>query len=150
MAIDYRLTIGGATLIDDVAARAFPEPAERPAGTASLASADLSERYGFAVSLYTDRNGYLEAEADDGMWEWEPAEFVSMMFRVEKTVAGNRAVIPMLIAVRRLLDSGPEDVALDLNGSWLLLTRIAGTLTRYKQAAWWARYPSADRIIHAG
>jgi hypothetical protein len=140
MAIEYRLTLAGATPISEIAARAFPDPADRPEGTPSLLAADLDLRFGFQVTVYADENGYVEAESDEEMWIWEPEEFASMTFRMDKDAEPVSALTAMLAAVRRVLDTGTEDASLDLNGSWLLLTRTGGVTMKHKLADWWAVY----------
>ncbi|GLW34648.1 SitI3 family protein [Actinoplanes regularis] len=147
MAIEYRLTTAGSTPLREVAARAFPDPAETPDGTSGLLVADLHDRYGFGVTIYAGENGYIEAESDGSRWEWEPAQFVSTTFRMGKEIDLERALTAMLHAVKRLLDSGAEDVALDLNGNWLLLTRVNGVITKHKRDGWWEVHGVVDPII---
>ncbi|GIE91320.1 SitI3 family protein [Actinoplanes regularis] len=149
MALEYRLTIARATTITDLAVRAFPDPAERPQGSPSLLVADLYDRYGFEVTIYAGQNGYRSAESDDGMWEWKPAEYISMSFRMDKTAHPSQTLPAMLAAVKRVLDSGAEDVALDLNGNWLLLTRVNGVITKHKRDGWWEVHGVVDPIIPA-
>jgi hypothetical protein len=49
----------------------------------------------------------------------------------------------MLTAVRRVLDTGPEDATLVLNGDVLLLTGFHGTLHKHHRTTWWAANPAA-------
>ncbi|BCY13174.1 SitI3 family protein [Actinoplanes sp. L3-i22] len=140
MAIEYRMIVAGSTPVREIATRAFPDPDERPIGTPPLLTADLKDKYGFGVTLYAGTDGYLEAETDDGMWEWEPTQFVRITFHMSKHGEMGPALAAMLAAVGRVLDSGSEDTSLDLNGSWLLLTRMGGVITRHKQAGWWEVY----------
>jgi hypothetical protein len=55
-------------------------------------------------------------------------------------------VVNMLTVVRRVLDSGPEDCALILNGDVLLLARFDGVLVKHRRS-WWDSYPGADDVI---
>jgi hypothetical protein len=144
MATEYQLTLAGSTPAE-VAARALPEP-DRPTGTPQLLAADLYERYGFELTIISGRNGYFDAESDNGMWEWEPAAYVVVTFRMEKSAESDRAVGAMLLIVRRVLHTGPEDAALVLNGNWLLLTRLEGVLVKHRES-WWKSYPAADDLI---
>src|SRR5687767_6061253 len=126
MATEYRLILAGGTPVDQVAERALPEPDERPTGTPPLLAADLYQRYGFELTVRAARNGYFDAESDQGMWEWEPDTYVAVTFRMDKEADPDWPVVDMLTIVRRLLDTGSEDAALVLNGNWLLLTRFGG------------------------
>lgn len=146
MATEYRLILAGSTPVEQVAGRALPEPDERPAGTAPLLAADLYDRYGFEVTIRAGQNGYFDAESDNGMWEWEPASYVAVTFRMEKNDDSDRALIAMLAVVRRLSDSGSEDAALVLNGNWLLFARFGGVLVKHRRT-WWETYPVADELI---
>jgi hypothetical protein len=144
MALEYRLTLAGTTPVNQVAERALPTPEERPTGTAPLLSADLYERYGFAVTIRAGQNDYMEVESDDGMWEWKPNEYVSVLFRLDKLADRAPAVINVLTVVRRILSSGTEDAALVLNDNVLLLTRFGGVLVKHRRDEWWDNYPGAD------
>jgi hypothetical protein len=148
MATEYRLTLAGSTPVGYVAERAMPTPAERPTGTPPLLAADLYDRHGFELTILAGRNGYLDAESDSGVWEWEPASYVDVTFRMEQNAESDRAVGNMLLVLRRLLDTGSEDAALVLNGNWLLLTRFDGVLVKHRES-WWGSYPAADDLIPA-
>ena len=147
MSIEYRLTIAGNVPVNLVAERAFPDPSERPTGTASLLSADLYDRSGFGVTIRADHNGYVEIESDQGIWEWEPETYLDLTFRMDKDADPNWAVINMLTVVRRVLATGPEDIAFTFNIDSLLLTRFDGTLVKHNRGGWWANYPGADQLI---
>jgi hypothetical protein len=145
MATEYRLTLAGSTPVE-VAERALPDPVERPTGTPRLLAADLYDRYGFGLTVLGGQQGYLDAETDHGLWEWEPATYVDLTFRMEKNADSDRAVVAMLPVLRRVLQTGPEDAALVLNGNWLLLTRIDGVLVKHR-ASWWESHPAAADLI---
>jgi hypothetical protein len=147
MSIEYDLTLAGGSPIDQVAARAFPDPHERPAGTAPLLSADLRTRYGFNVAVLPDDRGYVEAQSDDGRWVWEPEPCVSLGFRLDKSEDLDGAVTSMLAAVRRVLDSGPEDAAFTFDNDLLLFTRLDGVFTKHRRATWWDHYPVANQLF---
>jgi hypothetical protein len=147
MATEYRLTLAGSTPLVEVAERALPEPDERPVGTPQLLSADLHDRYGFEVILRAGRNGYLDAESDSGLWVWEPDEYVSVRFRMEKNADSDRATVNMLLAVRRILLTGPEDAALVLDGNYLLLNRVGGVLVKHRRETWWQSYAAANDLF---
>ncbi|WP_433718047.1 SitI3 family protein [Actinoplanes sp. CA-051413] len=147
MATEYRLTLAGSTLPVLIAERALPEQDERPTGTPQLLAADLSERYGFEVTVRAGQNGYFDAETDTGMWEWEPAAYVAVTFRLDKDAEPDRAVGAMMLIVRRLLQTGPEDAALVLNGNWLLMSRFGGVLVKHRRDKWWKTYAAADDLI---
>ena len=144
MAIDYDLTLAGSPPVERVAERAFPEHGERPVGTAPLLSAALP---GFGVTVLAGAAAYLDVATDQGSWEWEPATYVTIGFRLDKLTDRSRAVIDMLTVVRRVLASGPEDAALVLNGDILLLTRLDGILTKHHRDTWWSNYAGADDLI---
>ena len=147
MATEYRLTLAGSTPAEQVAERALPDPVDRPTGTPHLLAADLYDRYGFEVTVRAGENGYYDAESDNGMWEWEPAAYVAVTFRLEANADSDRALVAMVLAVRRVLQTGPEDVALVLNGNWLLLTRCDGVVVKHRRDKWWGTYAAANDLI---
>lgn len=147
MATEYRLTLAGNTPVEQVAQRALPDPEDRPTGIPPLLAADLYDRYGFEVTVRAAANGYFDAESDNGMWEWEPAAYVAVTFRMEQNADSDRALVNMLLTVRRVLRTGPEDAALVLNGNWLLLTRLGGVLVRHRRDKWWDTYAAANDLI---
>ncbi|MEV4706551.1 SitI3 family protein [Actinoplanes sp. NPDC049316] len=147
MALEYELTLAGATSLEELAERALPDPAERPAGTESPLFVDLFERYGFAVWVSAGRNGYVDVETDSGAWEWEPDFYVSVTFRMDKFADSSWKVTNMLTVVRRVLGSGPEDAVLVLNSDVLLLTRFDGVLSKHRRNEWWDHYAGANDIV---
>ena len=147
MAIEYRLILADTNAVEKVAERALPNNEERPAGATTPLKAGLQERYGFDVSFRAGQNRFFDAESDTGMWQWEPARAVWLTFWMAKDAETNEPLVNMLTVVRRVLDTGSEDAALELNGNWLLLTRMDGTLTKHHRESWWDHYPGAnDRI----
>ena len=147
MSIDYRLTLAGPTPVEQVAARAFTEPAERPTGTVPRLFAALQEEYGFDVTVYAGKDGYLDAASDNGQWEWEPEAYVSVTFTLDKSADRDRAVENLSAVVRRILITGAEDAAFDLNGDILLFTRFDGALVKHNRDSWWSRHAAADQLI---
>ncbi|NMO50989.1 hypothetical protein HH310_07265 [Actinoplanes sp. TBRC 11911] len=135
------MVLAGSTLADQVAERSLPDPAERPLGPGPLLSADLVGRYGFLLTVRAGQNGYVEVAADDGVWVWEPKEYVSVNFRLDSSADLQQPVINMLTVVRRILDTGAEDAALVFNADILLLTRLHGVLREHHRDSWWAHYP---------
>ena len=147
MSLDYRLTLAGAIPVEQIAERALPSPDERPTGTAPLLSVRLAERYGFDVSVHAGRNGYVDALSDNGEWEWEPADYVDVSFHVDKVTEMDVVAINLLTVTRRVLNSGPEDAALVLNGDILLLARFQGALVKHNHEKWWSYYPVAEQLF---
>jgi hypothetical protein len=147
MALEYELTLAPATSVEEIARRALPDPAERPTGTPPLLSAGLVERYGFGVTVLAGLEGYVEAATETGRWEWEPAAYVSLTFRMDKFADPSWEVTNMLTIVRRVLDSGTEDAALVLNGNELLLTRFDGESAKHGRHDWWQTYAGANDLI---
>lgn len=147
MALEYRLTLAGDTPVGEVAERAFPEPSERPIGIAPQLTADHKQAYGFDVTVQAGRDGYLDLETDDGSWEWEPASYVRVAFRLDKFADARWAVTNVLTVVRRVLDTGPEDATFDFNGDLLLFARRDGELTKHRRETWWERYSSGSQLI---
>ena len=145
MAIEYRLTLEGTTPVEQVAQRALPDPQERPTGTPPLLSVNLDQRYGFALTVRAGQNGYVEVESDHGMWEWEPQDYVAVTFRLSNEADTEWAVVDMLTIVRRLLETGPEDATLVLNGDYLLLRRVHGALIKHRES-WWNNYNVANML----
>lgn len=137
MATEYQLMIAARLPVEQVAERAFPSVEMRSVGPSSPLGADLRDEYGFGVTIHAGQNGYLEAESDDGMWEWDPEDYVMVTFHVREESMTGPPLIAMLAAVGRVLETGSEDLSLDLNGSWLILTRIDGVVARHKVAEWW-------------
>ena len=142
MALEYKLTLAGSTP-QQVAERAFPDMADRPPGTTPLLTMDLYESYGFHIAVMAGENGYLSAESDNGLWEWEPKTYVSVTFSLDKSADRRWAVQNVLTTVERVLSTGAEDAALTLNADFLLLTRFGGVLVRHRRE-WWDSYPGAD------
>ncbi len=148
MALVYDLILIGSSSAEQVAERALPKADERPSGTPPLLrSADLQDRYGFNVSVLSREFGYIAVESDDGMWEFEPDAHVTVTFYIDKSAELDWSIANMLTVVRRLLDSGEEDVALILDGDFLILTRLEGTLTKHRRTTWWDHFPAADELI---
>ena len=134
MAIEYRLALAGATPVELIAARAFPDPVR-------------FERDGFHAFLAARRNGYFDTASDDGDWQWEPPDYVAIDFRLDKFADRERVVTTMVTVVHRVLTTGPEDGAFTFNGDVLLFTRFAGKPVKHRRDTWWAAYPAADRLI---
>jgi len=145
MALEYGLTLAGETPVYVVAARAFPEASERPSGIVLFA--DHKEKYGFDVTVLAERDSYFDLETDDGSWEWEPESDVRVGFRLDKFADLRWAVTNMLSVVRRVLDTGPEDVTFDFNGDILLFARRKGELTKHRRGTWWEHCPAGDQLI---
>ena len=147
MATEYQLTLCGDATKEDIAVRAIPDAAERPELTSSGRSlfADLYQQRALGLSIISGPVTYLNADSDAGAWEWEPAPYVGVDFRMDndRLNDGQRS---MLEIVGRLLASGTEDAALILDGNYLLLTRFDGVL-RKPRRSWWDHYPYADKII---
>lgn len=147
MALEYRLTLAGTTPLDQVAQRAFPDPAERPAGTESPLSIALYDRYGFAVTVSARRNGYFDVVTDQGSWVWEPEAHVSVTFRMDKEADPEWKVTNMLTVTRRVMQTGPEDAVLILNGDVLLFSRFNGEVVKHRSTGWWENYTGANDLI---
>jgi hypothetical protein len=147
MALEYELTLAGDVAVEEVAQRAFPDPADRPAGTAPLLSSDLAKTHGFHITVVAENDGYVEGRSDDGMWSWEPDADVSVTFRLDKFADRPWAIANMLTAVRRVLDSGSEDATLVQDGNVLLFTRFGGVLRKHNRDDWWRSYSAADGLI---
>lgn len=147
MALEYELTLAGATPIEQVAQRAFPDPGERPTGIAPLLSADLYDRLGFGAAVLAEPDGYVEAESDTGRWEWDPGACVSLTFEMDKRADPEWEATNMLTVVRGVLATGPEDAVLVFNDELLLLTRFDGTVMRHNRERWWSSYPAAEQLF---
>jgi hypothetical protein len=139
VAIEYRLTLAGDIPLEQVAAIAAPNATETssPAGN-RLLSADLNEERGYSVSITSGTHGYYDAEDDEGAtWEWEPDRYVDINFRISKNDPTDMGTPNMVSAVAQVLTGRPEDVALVLNGNYLLLTRVNGKLRKHNLATWY-------------
>ena len=147
MALEYRLTLDGMTPVEEVARRALPDPEERPTGIPPVLSADLLDRYGFSVSVRAGQNGYVDVDSDQGAWEWEPKDYVSITFRMDKFADPAWEVINMVTIVRRVLTTGPEDAVLVVNGDMLLFTRLGGELVKHRRDRWWTTFAAANDLI---
>lgn len=147
MATEYELALAGPTPGEVVAERAFPDPAERPVGTAPLLVSALDDRYGFVATVKSGRSRYVEVVGDDGNWEWEPEPYTSVMFRMDNTSDVDHQVAGMLAVVRRVLSTGSEDAAFFVNGDILLLTRLNGVVVKHRRDKWWAAHEGADQIV---
>jgi hypothetical protein len=76
------------------------------------------------------------------MWSWEPPDYISLTFRLDKFADRTPTIINMLTVIRRVLDTGTEDAALTQNGDILLQTRTANTLTKHRHS-WWTAHSEA-------
>ena len=149
MSIDYRLVLPGDTTADNLAARAFPNQNEWPNSTADVLAANLKERYGFSVAVRSGDNGYLDVVADDGRFEWEADQYVSLTFTMDDSGRSDQ-MINMTDAVRRVLATGSEDAVLTFTAGYLLLTRFNGVVKKYNRHDWWDFYPGMDALIADG
>jgi hypothetical protein len=147
MALEYRLTLGGDTPPEQVAERALPVPAETSPDIAPVLWADMMDSHGFSVTIRAGKNGFVEAAADQGVWEWEPDTFVSVGFRIDKNADHEWAVVNMLSIVWRAFQTGSEDAALVFNGDLLLLTRIDGVVAKHHRDGWWTSYPATNAVF---
>ncbi|MFY1703012.1 SitI3 family protein [Micromonospora sp. WMMA1923] len=142
MAIEYRLTLARDIPLEQVAALVAPAGVEESnlPGYPRLLSADLQDTSGYTISILAGRNGYFDAENDDGShWEWEPDQYVNITFHMPQNDPSGRSTPDMVKAVARILTQEPGDAALVLNGNWLLLTRVARALHKH-QPSWWDNY----------
>jgi hypothetical protein len=153
MSLEYRLTLAGTVPMDEVAARAFPDPADRPVPSPSgkTLAINLDDRYGFTVSVLVDEDGLYGAPPKGGddfeYWEWEPGAAVDLT--ISMTWGGDRfpaALRSAVTAIARVLASGTEDAAIMLSGDLVLLTRVNGVVTKYDRS-WWEHYPWANDLI---
>lgn len=144
----YTLTLAAALSAEELAARAMPEPAHRPTGRPGLATADLYDSHGFALTVVTGKqNGYVEADSDLGVFEWEPADYSLVTFDLGKTDEIGRALAAVLTVVRRVLDSGDEDAVLVENDDVLLLKRFGGVLVKHGRADFWEHHAGLDDLV---
>ena len=140
MAIEFRLTLGGDMPLEQIAALAAPEATEEPAlpGYPRLFSADLYDQLGYAITILKGRNGYFDANDDNGkLWEWEPENYVDITFRMRFDGGGEMGVPNVMATVARILEARTEDAALILIGDLLLLTRFNGTIRKHNVDQWY-------------
>ena len=147
MALEYRLTLGGDTPPEQIAGRALPVTAVADPEIAPVLWADMIDSHGFSVTIRAGKHGYVEAESDRDLFEWEPESYVSVGFRFNKEADREWAVVNMLTVVWRALQTGSEDAALVLNGDLLVLTRFAGILVKHHRDGWWSSYPAANAVF---
>ncbi|MDP9799435.1 hypothetical protein J2S43_007947 [Catenuloplanes nepalensis] len=148
MAIQYTLTLAAALSAEELAARAMPDPAQRPAGRPGLATADLYDSHGFALTVLTGKkNGYVEADSDMGVFEWEPADYSLVMFDLGPTDQLARPLAAMLTVVQRVLAGGGEDAVLVENDDVLLLKRFGGVLVKHGRPDFWEHYAGLDDLV---
>ena len=133
MGIDYELILEADLPLEKIAALVVSETdgmSQLP-GSPRVLTADLNERLGYSVSIFPGRDGYYDAEADDGVqWEWEPEAYIDVTFHMTKNDLSDRGTLNMVAAVARVLDGRPENAALTLDGNWLLLTRMDGAIRK--------------------
>ncbi|WP_051799071.1 SitI3 family protein [Catenuloplanes japonicus] len=160
MGIEYRLSLAGRRSSAAVAARAMPElaPGLSSAGSSSaglssaglvgadLLSVDLYRSHGFCLTIVSRDRGLVDLGPDG----WELGAHTTVSFDMEKNVEFDRSaqsLRTMLTVVGRVLETGAEDAALVLNGDVVLLTRVAGTLVKYRRADWWDHYSGLHAVI---
>ena len=149
--MEYRLTLAGDIPVDHVVECAVPDLTQWPKPTefGGMLSADLHEPYGFELSVAPGRDGYYDAQDDDGSrWEWEPAAYVDVDFRMRADDLVDKGIPHMLTVVAaRVLDCRQEDAALVQNGSLLLATRVDGVLRKHHRSRWWDHYGFVNDIL---
>lgn len=146
MSIEYRLTLAGAISLDLLAEIAAPGAVDLPTApddSRVLTSAPHQDS-GYLVTILSGKNGYYDAEDGDTHWEWEPPEYVNVSFDMDKDDP-SKGLPEVLATVARVLVERTEDAALMLNGNWVLLTRVNGTLRKHRPQ-WWANY-GLDHLI---
>ncbi|GIJ45505.1 hypothetical protein Val02_23910 [Virgisporangium aliadipatigenens] len=149
MTIDYRLTLATEAPPESVAARAFPDPSERPRPTTqpNVLSEEYWDRCAFDVTVRSGRDGYVEAEDGAGQaCTWEPRAYVNLTFRLDKFDL-DRALESLLPVVQRVLATGTEDAAFVHLSDYLLLTRFDGVVTKHRRAQWWDHYGWVDELL---
>ncbi|MEO3747983.1 SitI3 family protein [Plantactinospora sp. B5E13] len=133
MSIDYRLTLSGDIPLDEVAALAAPEAVETSTSRGErMLTAALYDERGYVVDITSGSSGYYDAEDDGALWVWEPDSYVDVDFHMRKDSLMDLGVPNMLAAVARVLNGRTEDAALVLNGNWLLLSRVNGSIHKSK------------------
>lgn len=139
MAMSFMLTLAGTTSVDELIARAFPDPATRPEfGPAGEAfSADLRREAGFSVSVMEGTDGYVDATVLGAAWLWEPPTYTSLQFRWAPGADPKRATRAMVAIVKRVLDSGEEDAAFVSDTEALLLRRDENGTVRFSEDDFW-------------
>ncbi|GIE27002.1 hypothetical protein Ait01nite_000470 [Actinoplanes italicus] len=147
MSVDYSLTIATDATAVQVAARGLPHQTEWMPGTGTALSVNLYETLGIDLSILSDRHGYVDAITDEGRFEWEPDPLVTVIFDLDGQIGHEQAAANMINIVRRLLDTGTEDMALVINGDLLLLARFGGKLVKHNRERWWRHYPGAEQVI---
>lgn len=154
MGIEYRLTLDGDISSEALAARAMPEPADRPVSTPgdppALLRAALYESHGFFLTIVPRDRASVAAEDEDGeLRVWDIGRNAMVSFDMEKFddyEDSRRAIVAMLSAVRGVLQTGTEDAALTLNGDTLLLHRLGGVVHTFNRTRWWAHHEVDDLI----
>ncbi|GIF35922.1 SitI3 family protein [Actinoplanes xinjiangensis] len=147
MSLDYTLTLASGATAAQIAARMPPEQPEWTPGTGSVLTADLYQTLGIDISLWADRHGYVDAMSDEGLFEWEPDPLVTVIFNLDGPIDREQAAANMIKIVHGLLESGPEDATLVINGDLLLVARFDGKIAKHNRERWWSAYPAADRVI---
>ncbi|WP_434740413.1 SitI3 family protein [Micromonospora sp. SH-82] len=139
MGVEYRLTLAGGLSLDEVAALVAPHAKETTtSGGDRLLSTPTEDEPGYGVSIIEDREGWHEAESDDGqLWRWEPGRCVDVTFYMDKFADREGARGHMLRTVATVLAHRTEDAALTLNGDWLMLTRVNGKVLLHNAADWY-------------
>jgi hypothetical protein len=139
MSIDYRLTLAGDIPLEHVAELAAPGATETSTISGKrMLTASFYEERGYGVDITSGTDGYYDAQDDDeSLWVWEPDAYVDISFHMRKDQLTEIGVPNMLTDVARVLAGRPEDAALVLNGNWVLLTRINGTLRKHNLAEWY-------------
>ncbi|MFG3697582.1 SitI3 family protein [Micromonospora sp. NPDC047620] len=148
MAVEFRLTLAGEIPLDEVAELAAPNAVETRtlSGNRMLTSA-LNEECGFVVDITSGSHGYYDAEDDDGsLWVWEPETYVDIDFYMRKDVLADKGIPNVLATTARVLNERSEDAALVFNHNLLLLTRVAGSLSKHRPT-WWSHHEADDEIV---
>ena len=126
MAIEYSLTLAGATPAEEVAQRALPGATFSPYGATIGTDADILQQLGFDLTITGGTDGYVEARGNDGTWVWDPNPAAVATFRLASDPdRGDMALHNVLEAATRILAT-----AFASAGPWSNLTaRPGGTTT---------------------
>jgi len=148
MSLGYQLMIEAPVTIDAVAQRAFPGVVLQRREDGSALEGDLFLDEALGVTIHVAATSYLDIHDGEKSWEREIAS-TNVYFTLDRGRVAEGSM-SALRAVRRFLESGPEDVVYIQNFDYLLLSRRDGQIARFNEAMWWSAYPDAGAILTGG
>ncbi|MDA0172607.1 SitI3 family protein [Solirubrobacter taibaiensis] len=132
MALQYTLVVLGPATPEQLWSR-LHDASPEPTIDKGVLRADERDEVGYIVTVRRAQDGYYEYGDDLRT----PRDYVRVGFRVADRDGSPPALARNLLGlVQNVLDSGDEDLWLDINGEELILERVGGEVRRVPAGFW--------------